>query len=123
MYFQIVYIYTLHLLKFCQFFKILNRKWVAFFLKHPVDIMTLCIGYLGIVPIFPKKFEPQTVQHLKKELFQYTITFLNPMSGAYSLKHCLHRLRPYFLIIPCLFEQTRLQKKKTELNVIPFEDI
>ena len=28
--------YTLHLLKFCHFFKILNYCWVVFFLKHPV---------------------------------------------------------------------------------------
>ena len=29
-----------------------------------------------------------------------TLTFLNPMSSEYCLKHRLHMFKPYFLIIP-----------------------
>lgn len=43
-------------------------------------------------------------------------TFLNPMSFAYSLKHCLQMFRPYFRISPCLLEQARLKNKTRVLT-------
>lgn len=36
------------------------------------------------------------------------LTFLKPMSLAYSLKHCRQMFRPYLRIRPCRFEQARL---------------
>lgn len=39
-----------------------------------------------------------------------SITFLNPISPAYSLKHWRHRFKPYLRINPCLFEQARLKE-------------
>lgn len=41
-------------------------------------------------------------------------TFLNPISCAYSLKHCRQRFSPYFLISPWPLAQARL--KQTQQN-------
>ncbi len=40
-------------------------------------------------------------------------SFLNPMSFAYSLKHCLHRFSLYLRIIPWRLEHARLQPKQS----------
>ena len=37
----------------------------------------------------------------------FYLNFLNPMSLAYSRKHCLHKLSPYLRMIPCWLEHTR----------------
>lgn len=39
-------------------------------------------------------------------------TFLNPISCAYSLKHCLQMFSPYLRIRPCRLEQARLKRQK-----------
>lgn len=47
---------------------------------------------------------------------QVNITFLKPMSLAYSLKHCLQMFRPYLRIRPCLLEQARLEGRRESLK-------
>lgn len=42
------------------------------------------------------------------------LTFLKPISLAYSRKHCRQMFRPYFRIIPWLLEQARLKRTETE---------
>ena len=41
------------------------------------------------------------------------VTFLNPMSLAYSRKQRRHTIRPYLRMMPCVLLHTRLQPEQT----------
>lgn len=51
------------------------------------------------------------------------LTFLNPMSLEYSLKHCLHNINPYLRMIPWLLEQARLKSQKKKVSWFNMERI
>lgn len=55
------------------------------------------------------------------QFFIIFLTFLKPISLAYSWKHWRQMFKPYFLMIPCPLEQARLEKKIKIFLLIFFE--
>ena len=88
---------------------ILPRFSLSFFSLLPLDPTSPFLRYCKNPPIHPAVPDafPQS-QNTGMEQKQQTLTFVNPISWLFSLKHWRQILRPYFRIRPALCVHTRL---------------
>lgn len=89
-------------LKVCRYPRFISASWAS--IKSPGHYLLGSIQY--------------RLTTLIMSCIMRVSTFTNPICAEFSLKHCLHVLRPYFLISPCLLPQIRLCKETKHMNWI-----
>ncbi len=111
--------------------KVLSHGPITQQASHPSLLNShMCTSFPSARPLHPSTHHPISIDATKNTRSQPThaldaqnpqlkakclkrgcLTFVNPISWLFSLKHCRQILRPYFRIRPALCVQTRLLRE------------